>query len=269
MKTLPPVVGYQGGKRRLLPRLREVFDVSRIGHYVEPFVGMGANYLDLRARGYEGPAILADTNPQVRWFWRYVHGDCYALLDAVDALEEWPRTPEGYAAMLSDPVASGPARVARFLWITNYAFGNVPPAHNGEKWTNTTGTKLTSAEKWGKTFPWDKCVARLRSIVERLNDADAVVTNSADIAVSATRPDSWVYCDPPYAGTSGYHVATGDHVDTTLRASGTVVLSEASDLSVRLGPEWVSTTGDVTARLSYQQGATGKRQELIYVRQPA
>lgn len=70
---LTPVVGYPGGKRRMLVHLRPYFDPLTIRIYVEPFVGMGAVYLDLRARGYFGPAILSDSNALVCEFWRAVH----------------------------------------------------------------------------------------------------------------------------------------------------------------------------------------------------
>jgi site-specific DNA-adenine methylase len=262
--TLLPVVGYQGGKRRLLKRLRPLLPVS-MTHYVEPFVGMGAAYLDLRDRGYDGHAVLGDSNPQVRDFWLLVHGQGQRLIEAVGELEKWPRDAEGYYAMQREPIESRLGRVARFLWLTNYAFGNVPPAHNGTRWVNTSGTKLTSAAKWGKTFPWQDCVARLERVVARLDGCSAEVYLSAAAALGRCRADSVVYADPPYSKHEQYHGARNDFTQLVAQADGaTVILSEASD--VGLGDDWSVAGEDVVARLSHGTGANGKRRELLYVK---
>jgi site-specific DNA-adenine methylase len=265
-KSLSPVVGYPGGKRRLLKRLRALINVDEIERYVEPFVGMGANYLDLRSRGYEGPAVLADRNHDVREFWRLVHSDD-SLLEAARDLASWDRTVDGYRRMMSEQ-ASGVERVARFLWITNYAFGNCPPLYVGDRWSGK-GTKLTSAEKWGKTFSWDDCVGRLERVVEVLRGRDVEVLNSAEEALSMTTPVDLVYADPPYRGMYDYNGrATGDFVMLVAAASGRRLLSEKADLTSEL-PGWTVHQGDVVARISNQTGAKGRRVEFIYESPPS
>lgn len=129
-----PVVGYVGGKRRMLGRLRPFFDPREIVHYVEPFVGMGAVYLDLRARGFSGRATLADSNSCVRDFWTIVHGDAAPLVDASKQLSHWPTTEEGFWAMMAEPCEDKAERTARFLWLTNFMYANLPPSYVEGKW---------------------------------------------------------------------------------------------------------------------------------------
>lgn len=263
--SLPPPVGYQGGKRRLLTRLRPLLDPG-MDLYVEPFVGMGAAYLDLRDRGFEGHAVLADSNPQVRDYWLMVHGYGERLLEAVGRLEGWPRTAKGYYALRDEETESRADRVARFLWLVNFAFGNVPPAYNENRWTNTSGTKLTSAARWGKTFPWEACVRRLERVVERLSGASAEVHADAGRALMRAE-GAVVYADPPYSRHEQYHGDRQDFTSLVAACRGRlVVLSEASDVAATLGEGWIVAEGDVVARLSGGTGANGKRRELLYVR---
>ncbi len=265
-----PVVGYQGGKRRLLPRLRPHFPVPGVTHYIEPFVGMGANYLDLRSRGYDGPAVLADSNQQVADFWRMVHDDRGPhLCAAAAALGEVPATTARYYSLLDERVGDRVELAARWLWLTNYAFGNAPAVYGAGGWSRT-GTKLTSAEKWGKTFPWGKCVDRLGAVVDLLREAPVVVVDDAAVAVAFSTSASHVYADPPYAGQYTYAgTSGGGHVAAVKRAYGYVVLSESPKAAPQLAANWRAEDGSVVARTSGGVGANGRRSESLYVRASA
>lgn len=263
-----PVVGYQGGKRRLLKRLRPFFPVPGVEHYVEPFVGMGANYLDLRARGFIGLAMLADTNPEVRAFWRLAHQDGPALVDVVKRMDDLPKSRDGYYEVADAPVLDEIERVGRFLWICNYAYGNVPPFYLPEqgKWGNRVGEKFTSAAVWNKTFPWSAVIDRTFIVTNLLAGCPVEVVDSAQAAIAQTHRDSHVYADPPYASTARqYGRQPEDYVAMVLPARGTVVLSEASDLATRL-TGWEEDVDSVVARTSHREGASGQRREALYVR---
>ena len=58
-----PFLKWAGGKRQLLPHLRQFVPVM-FSRYFEPFLGSGAMFLDLYARGEIGsrPVVLSDTN---------------------------------------------------------------------------------------------------------------------------------------------------------------------------------------------------------------
>src|SRR4051812_36317594 len=61
--TVRPFLKWAGGKRQLLPHLRQFIPPS-FGRYVEPFLGSAALFLDLYARDVIGsrPVLLGDTN---------------------------------------------------------------------------------------------------------------------------------------------------------------------------------------------------------------
>jgi site-specific DNA-adenine methylase len=264
-----PVVGYKGGKRRLLKRLRPLLPVDQIGSYIEPFVGMGACYLDLRARGFTGPAVLADANPCVADFWRILHSDQADRLVVEAKLLPQTPTAEDYRSVIAAPEPDTIRRVVKFLWITNYAFGNDPPSYVDGRW-HATGTKLTSAAKWGQTFPWEKCVTRLMQLCSHLKGAPVVVVDDFKDALALAGPDSFIYADPPYRNTTKYTrgaqealtdfvaplVAVGDNYPT--------LLSEATDVSAEL-PGWEADLDTIVARVSEGSGAAGHRSEYIFV----
>jgi len=61
-----PFLKWAGGKRQLLPELRRFYP-ARFGTYHEPFLGSGAVFFDLAARGDAPghPAVLTDENPDL------------------------------------------------------------------------------------------------------------------------------------------------------------------------------------------------------------
>lgn len=261
-----PVVGYQGGKRRLLPRLKPLFPIASMTHYVEPFVGMGALYLDLRGRGYRRPAVLADSHPQVADFWRLLHEDPDALVDAMRRVGEQPATAERYYAMLGEKTCDRADLVGRFLWLTNYAFGNSPNVYD-DGWSRTVGTKLTSAAKWGKTFPWDACIDRAVVAAAAVYGTDVIVLSDAADAVARTTAASHTFADPPYEKTRRYTGTAGTgHIGTVSAARGFVALSESPGVAEQMHG-WEMSTGDVVARMTGRGvGASGKRAEALFTR---
>jgi site-specific DNA-adenine methylase len=222
-------------------------------------------YLDLRARGFDGPAVLADSHPQVSSFWRLIHGDPDALLSRMDDLGRTPATAERYYSMLCERSPDPVEVTARFLWLTNYAFGNAPNVYR-DGWSHTTGTKLTSAAKWGKTFPWADCVERARLAAAALDGAPVAVFDDAADALALTTDASHTYADPPYWQERAYSGSEHrDYIALVESASGLIVLSESAKVAHRLA-EWDMDEAEIVARMTGGEGAGGKRGEVVYVR---
>lgn len=267
---LPPI-GYQGGKRRLLPRLRLLFEPGAIRYYAEPFVGMGALYLDLRARGFKGPAVLADSHPDVVLYWKLIHSEQgEALVAEAEKLGE-AATRELFVERLQMEPEEPVKRAATFLWLTNFAFGNCPPKYRGPRqgWGNP-GTKLgPSAERWGKKFSWAPCVGRLRVIAKRLAGARCHVLDDGKELLDRLTAPTDVYADPPYYGQStNYYVSpkTGHLLKSIIDCrAGMVVLSEAVDLRAHL-KGWTSESSALADRMSQGRGNKGQRAEWLYTR---
>jgi DNA adenine methylase len=87
--TLRPFLKWVGGKRQLLPVLRRFYPES-IGAYYEPFLGSGAVFFDLAARGALNGhgAVLSDDNPDLIGCYRRIRT---SLDDVVAHLEELAR----------------------------------------------------------------------------------------------------------------------------------------------------------------------------------
>jgi hypothetical protein len=151
----------------------------------------------------------------------------------------------------------------------------MPLLYSNGRWISTGGgggggTKLTSAAKWGKTFPWEDCVERLRTVCGMLEGAQTIVYDDGIKLLADAGDDDVIYADPPYVGTSGY---TGsivrDYLSAIQESSARIILSEKSDFSDNLDGDWTMIDGEVVARVSGGVGANGKRRELIYVRDPS
>lgn len=269
--SLFPVVGYMGGKRRMLKSIRSYLDPSDISVYVEPFVGMGAVYLDLRDRGFRGHAVLADANQCVADFWRYVHSPVMGveLHEAAAALSAWPATPAGFSSMMAAAVQAGPGRIARFLWLTNYSFSNSPPTYTDDGWKLPRGctTKLKSAAKWNKTFPWLPCVARLNTILDAVAGMRCdVLDDGLPLLCAATLTDT-IYADPPYVSKAKYdgvgERTALDYIEPVMSARGRVLLSEMELVPLPQG--WSMEEVGLLSRVSGNNvGSAKTRTERLY-----
>ena len=82
-----PFLKWAGGKRQLLPRLRPFYP-SAFGAYHEPFLGSGAVFFDLVARGdlRERAAVLTDENPDLIGTWLRVRDSLGSVLAVLERL---------------------------------------------------------------------------------------------------------------------------------------------------------------------------------------
>jgi DNA adenine methylase len=83
-----PFLKWAGGKRQLLPRLRQFLPQS-LKVYREPFLGSGAVFFDLAAQGRLAPpmARLSDDNADLVGTYLRVRDQTEAVIDALTALE--------------------------------------------------------------------------------------------------------------------------------------------------------------------------------------
>lgn len=255
---LTPVVGYMGGKRRIAKRIVSMLPKNP-SVYIEPFVGMGAVYLQLRNEGYCGPAILADAHPCVAEFWRILHSpEAQDLLEACRALHAVQTAAEFYAIAKMPAPTSRIERVAMFLWIVNYSFGNRPPGLAGNKWI-LQGCKLGGTQM----ARWETILTRIEYLVMRARAWDRVVIYSDAIAaISNASKGGAIYADPPYYGTSKYQNECRAMMTTLEAAPGVVLLSEMSTFPCA----WPSEPVKLVACLSQGKGANGDREERIFIK---
>lgn len=83
-----PFLKWVGGKRQLLPVLRRFYPPT-IGRYFEPFVGSGAVFFDLAARGtLHNGAVLSDDNADLVACYRRVARSVDEVMAALERLAE-------------------------------------------------------------------------------------------------------------------------------------------------------------------------------------
>lgn len=261
-----PPISYMGGKRRLLKRLRPLLDPESITLYAEPFAGMGAAYLDLRARGYRGPAILADSLEDVRRFWVAIHDatKAQALLEAARGLQGIPRTLASYKLLAESPVSDEASRAARFLFLTQFGFGSKPARYVASegRW-RTAGCGRVFGERVGR---WEGVIERLETLAEGLVGQPTTIEADGIDLLSRLPETATVYADPPYSKTTSYEGGKVgiDYITPTLTTRARVILSESLDIRDRLPEGWSYDTGHVARNVSDGGGSGTRQVEIIY-----
>lgn len=204
-----PFLKWAGGKRQLLPVLRTYYPRGLEAYY-EPFLGSGAVFFDLRARGrLDGVKVwLSDENPDLV--------GCYLRVrDAVEpVIAELERLATGHAAggatfyyevrdQRFNPAreawaaASGqpddyPAELAAALLYLNRT------GYNGLFRLNRSGGYNVPAGRYAR--PAIVKAERLRAAAAALADPQVSIRCAPfHIAVADAKPGAFVYFDPPYA----------------------------------------------------------------------
>jgi DNA adenine methylase len=223
-----------GGKRQLLPELRQHVP-DRFGRYFEPFVGGGALFFDLAARGVARRAALNDLNPFMMATYMACRDDVEGLIKALQpyvkgyAGSETAREKFYYLSRESRPDPSRTiAAAAWFLFVNRTGF-------NGLYRVNKSGEFNTPHGKF-KTHPTICNPGVLRSAAKvlrdvRLTTGDFEKPGSVDIRSG----DFW-YADPPYWPVS----ATSDFTAYAKEPFGPAEQERLRDLALRLKKKGVS-----------------------------
>lgn len=199
-----PFIKWAGGKTQLLAALREHVPV-RFGRYFEPFVGGGALFFDLHARGrLLGGATLGDANPYLVNAYRVVRDRVDELIDELRT-EYVPAYRDGgerfYYAVRSNLHAldNKIERAAAFIFLNKTCF-------NGLWRVNRAGRCNVP---WGKYKNPTICdannlIACSRALRGAARRADDVELRSEDFRVieQSVGPGDFVYFDPPYVPVS-------------------------------------------------------------------
>jgi DNA adenine methylase len=204
-----PFLKWAGGKRQLLPHLRR-FVPPTFSRYFEPFLGSGALFLDLYARGaieYK-PAVLSDTNADLI--------GCYTAVArrVEDVIQELQRLAAAHRSdderlyyevrderfnplrrRLHDDRSGSPVYpanlAAMFLYLNRTGF-------NGLYRLNARGDFNVPAGRY--TNPRICDATNLRAVAAALRSSDVHLEHERfDVTISACGPGDLVYFDPPYA----------------------------------------------------------------------
>jgi DNA adenine methylase len=182
-----PFVKWLGGKRQILPTLRQYVPPS-IGTYYEPFVGGGALFFSLANDKVFRRAVLADTNPDLFAAYQAIAG---GRIDAVTSLlAGYEKSREFFDLLRKQDVneLDEDARVARFLYLNRMAY-------NGLYRVNQKG--LFNAPFGDYDDPKLFDLANLRAVANALRGV-RFVQEDFEASCSRARKGDLVYFDPPY-----------------------------------------------------------------------
>lgn len=194
-----PFLKWAGGKRQLLPRIRE-FVPRHFNIYFEPFVGAGAVLFDLQ----HSTAAINDANCELINCYKVIKSKPEELINDIGrhknesnyfySLRELDRMPLFNA--LSDV-----ERASRIIFLNKTCY-------NGLFRVNRQGQFNAPFGDYKKTTIVDPAV--IRAVSRYLNEANVAIT-SEDFAVAleGAGKDDFVYLDPPYDPVSDTASFTG------------------------------------------------------------
>lgn len=204
-----PFLKWAGGKRQLLPRLREFYP-ERFGAYHEPFLGSGAVFFDLAAAGRlaAGRIRLADVNSDLAGCWLRLRDDPDAVVERLRGLEaDYRAAPRDHYYRVRDRF--NPARVeimngngpraelytadlaAMFIYLNRTGF-------NGLFRLNSRGLFNVPRGSYGNPRICDE--ENLRLVSRTLGALSVRVEHAPfDAVLDTARAGDFVYFDPPYA----------------------------------------------------------------------
>jgi DNA adenine methylase len=203
-----PLLKWAGGKRQLLPALREFYP-PRFDGYIEPFFGSGAVFFDLWQQGLltDRRVVLIDSNPDLIGCYEMVRDDPERVAAELDRLADGyarggrdhyyrvrdrrfnpvrteRRTPDGR-------IAYTPALAAMLIYLNRTGF-------NGLFRVNAEGAFNVPAGRYDRPRIVER--DRLRAVADALAAPNVSLRwgSFADAAALAA-PGDFLYADPPYA----------------------------------------------------------------------
>ncbi len=213
-----PFLKWAGGKRQLLPLLSRYYP-SQFDHYREPFLGSGAVFFDLHARGLlEGRrATLTDSNPDLIACYAAVRDDVEHVIDELSRLarDHDRRGPAHYYEVrnerfnpqrraLANPADGGaytPALAAIFIYLNRTCY-------NGLFRLNAAGEFNVPAGRYAKPRICD--ADNLRRVAAALRQSGVALEHRPFTrAIEKPGASDFLYFDPPYAPVSATARFTG------------------------------------------------------------
>ncbi|HET6373216.1 MAG TPA: DNA adenine methylase [Candidatus Polarisedimenticolia bacterium] len=185
-----PFVKWAGGKGQLLPQLEPLYPRgSLLTRYLEPFVGSGAVFFDIRRRFRLGQAILADGNEDLINLYRAVKDDVETVIKLLGRHKTSHGPDHYYKVRAQDPRRlTAASRAARMLYLNKTCF-------NGLYRVNSKGEFNVPMGRYVDPPILD--AENLRAAAAVLDAVDLRLAHFTQTPGYAARGD-FVYFDPPY-----------------------------------------------------------------------
>ena len=197
-----PFLKWAGGKRQLLPALRQFYP-THFECYHEPFLGSGAVFFDLHARGLlDGrAAILTDTNRDLIGCYHMVRDATDEVIRELSALSAAHARSNGthyyevrdkrFNIQRRDRVEYTPALAAMFIYLNRTGY-------NGLFRLNAKGAFNVPAGRYDNPKICD--ADNLRRVAAALQNPKITVRcQPFDSVLADAHAGDFIYLDPPYA----------------------------------------------------------------------
>jgi DNA adenine methylase len=190
LPTSPPFLKWAGGKRLLVPKLREYF-TDLEGSYFEPFLGAGALLLNMtnarRRFGNDANGELIEVYEQIRDNLPQLITQLRKLENTKEAFLEvrnWDRDVSSYKKL------SPATRAARFIYLNKTCF-------NGLYRVNASGQFNVPFGNMSVKDLVNESVL-IKSSENFLNTPTVFTSGDFRLATQTAKPGDGVYFDPPY-----------------------------------------------------------------------
>lgn len=190
LPTSPPFLKWAGGKRLLVPKLREYF-TDLEGSYFEPFLGAGALLLNMtnarRRFGNDANGELIEVYEQIRDNLPQLIRQLRKLENTKEAFLEvrnWDRDVSSYKKL------SPATRAARFIYLNKTCF-------NGLYRVNASGQFNVPFGNMSVKDLVNESVL-IKSSENFLNTPTVFTSGDFRLATQTAKPGDGVYFDPPY-----------------------------------------------------------------------
>jgi DNA adenine methylase len=185
-----PFLKWAGGKRQLLPEILARLPASCDSYY-EPFLGSGAVFFALAARGAFRRAALSDRNRDLIATYLAVRDRVEEVIAELGRLA--PDRGTYYAVRSRDPeTLSAAARAARFIYLNRTCYNGLYRVNRAGRFNVPYGRYLN---------PRVLDVEGLRAVAAALAGV-SIRCADFEAAVAPARPGDVVYFDPPYVPVS-------------------------------------------------------------------
>lgn len=185
-----PFLKWAGGKQQLLPAILDRLP-ERCATYYEPFIGGGAVFFALAARGAFRRAVLADGNADLVSAYLGIRGDVEGVIRRLSRMKHDEET--FYRIRAIDPAKRDlPHRAARVIYLNRTCY-------NGLFRVNSKGVFNVPFGRYKKPRILDReNLRRVSRALQRIT----ILKADFEKAVARVKPGDVVYFDPPYVPVS-------------------------------------------------------------------
>lgn len=248
---------WAGGKRKLAPLIKKLYEPYRDRVFVEPFTGGGSVFLDVEPR----QALLNDANIYLIWAWKWLKMGGERKITTPKNEQEYYLLREQFNSFYEndcDPLWMGEA-----FWIMNrLGFNGLSRFNSKGDFNVPAGYKTVNGKKVFNTLP-DLDTSSYAHFLKNYEFDHYCYSSLLEERIEWDKEDQkfFLYCDPPYyktfTGYNGVNFTWEHQVDLAERLS-------SLDLPIVLSNSYEPELVDLYTCLGFDvQGIDGVRNNAL------